>query len=73
MLVSLLRRELHREGIDLSMRRMFELLGDIREMVMIFPPQARGGKPVLRTSITTMSPKQRELYEVLDLQRYTSC
>lgn len=73
MLVSLLRRELHREGIDLSMRRMFELLGDIREMALIFPPRVRGGKPVLRTSITTMSPKQRELYEVLDLQRYTSC
>ena len=35
--------------------------------------QASGGKPVLRTSITTMSPEQRELYEVLDLQRYTSC
>ena len=73
MLVSLLRRELHMKGVDMSIRRILELLGDIREMVMIFPPQARGGKPVLRTSITIMSPEQRELYEVLDLQRYTSC
>ena len=70
MLVSLLRRELHRKGIDMSIRRMLELLGDIREMAMIFPPQARGGKTAIRTSISAMSPQQRELYEVLDLNRY---
>jgi len=72
MLVSLLRRELHREGIDLSMRRMLELLGDIRELVMLFPAQVRGGKATIRTSITAMSPEQRELYQALDLERYTS-
>lgn len=72
MLVSLMRRELHMKGIDLSIRRMLELLGDIREMVMIFPPQARGGEAAIRTSISAMSPEQRELYEVLDLNRYTS-
>lgn len=72
MLVSLLRRELHREGIDLSMRRMLELLGNIRELVMLFPPQVRGGKAAIRTSITAMSPEQRQLYETLDLQRYAS-
>ena len=72
MLVSLLRRELHSKGIDLSMRRMLELLGDIRELVMLFPPQVRGGKAAMRTSITAMSPQQRELYETLDLERYAS-
>jgi len=72
MLVSLLRRELHMKGIDMSIRRILELLGDIREMVMIFPPQTRGGKAAIRTSISAMSPEQRELYEVLDLNRYIS-
>jgi len=72
MLVSLLQRELHRKGIDLSMRRMLELLGDIRELVMVFPPQVRGGKAAIRTTITAMSPEQRELYEVLALNRYAS-
>jgi len=72
MLVSLLQRELHMKGIDLSMRRMLELLGDIRELVMIFPPQVRGGKAAIRTTITVMSPEQRELYEVLALNRYAS-
>ncbi|MCK4392351.1 hypothetical protein KAX17_05555, partial [Candidatus Bipolaricaulota bacterium] len=72
MLVSLLRRELHMKGIDLSMRRMLELLGDIRELVMVFPPQVRGGKAAIRTTITAMLPEQRELYEVLALNRYAS-
>ncbi len=71
-LVSLLRRELHCTGIDLSMRRMLELLGDIRELSLLFPPPGRGGKPVLRTSLTALSPAQRELYEVLHLERYVS-
>ncbi|MCD5417526.1 IS1634 family transposase [Candidatus Bipolaricaulota bacterium] len=72
MLISLLRWELHREGIDLSMRRMLELLGDIRELVMLFPPQVRGGKETIRTSISAMSPQQRELYQILALDRYVS-
>ena len=72
MLVSLLRRELHNKGIDLSMRRMLELLGDIREMLMFFPPQGRGGEATVRTSITALSPEQRSLYDALALERYAS-
>ena len=73
MLVSLMQRELHMRGIDLSIRRMLELLGDIQEMVMIFPPQVRGGNPTIRTSLSAMSPEQRELYELLGLNQYASC
>lgn len=72
MLVSLLRRELHRKGIALSMRRMLDLLSEIRELVMLFPPRGRGGEVAIRTSITAMSPEQRELYDTLDLERYAS-
>jgi len=72
MLVSLMRRELNIKGVNLSIKRMFELLGDIREMVMIFPAQDASGKPAIRTSLSAMSPEQRELYEVLDLGRYAS-
>jgi len=66
MLVSLMQREFHVKDVNLSIQRMLELLGDIREMVMTFPPQARGGKVAIRTSITAMSAEQRELYEALD-------
>lgn len=72
MLLSLLQRELHTQGIDLSIRRMLDLLGDIREMTMIFPEEKIGGKPTIRTSLSAMSPEQRELYAVLDLDRYAS-
>jgi len=70
MLVSLMRRELNMKGANLSIKRALELLGDIREMTMIFPPQARGGKLAIRTSISAMSPEQRELHELLGLNRY---
>jgi len=72
MLVSLLRRELHNKGIDLSMRRMLELLGDIREMLVFFPPQGRGREATVRTSITALSPEQQSLYDTLALERYAS-
>lgn len=72
MLLSLLQRELHMKGIDLSIRRILELLGDIREMTMIFPGENTGGKPAIRTSLSALSPAQRELYEILDLDRYAS-
>jgi len=71
-LVSLLRQELHNKGMDLSMRRVFELLGDIREMLMLSPPQGRGGEATVRTSITALSPEQRSLYDALALERYAS-
>jgi transposase len=72
MLVSLLRRELHHQGIDLSIRRILEQLDDIREMVMVFPPQGRDREPTVRTALTQMSAEQRQLYDALGLDRYAS-
>ena len=72
MLLSLLQRELHMKGIDLSIRRVVDLLEDIREMTMIFPEENAGDRPTVRTSLSAMSPEQRELYEILDLDRYAS-
>jgi len=71
MLVSLLRRELHRKGIDLSIPRIIELLGGIKEVTMLFPPEDRPDKePVTKTSITALDADQRELYDALELKRY---
>ena len=72
MLVSLLRRELHARGIDLSIPAALRLLGGIREMVMLFPPARPGGAPTVRTCLTRMSDEQRRLFEALDLARYVS-
>jgi transposase len=70
-LVSLLRRTLHAKGIDLSIPRILELLGGIKEVTMLFPPEGDpDGEPVSRTSLTALSAEQRQLYEALDLRRY---
>ena len=72
LLVSLLRRELARRGFDLSIRRMLEVLGQIREVITVFPPQAGDTEPTMRTSLTRMTEQQRSLFEALDLKRYTT-
>ncbi len=72
LLLSLLRRELHRHGIDLSLRQMVQSLAQIREMVMIFPPPKGSDEPIMRTCLTAMTSQQRRLYDALDLSRYTS-
>ena len=72
MLTSLLRRELHAKGIDVSMRRMLELLGDIREIATVYPPEGKRREPTIRTSVSAMTPEQRQLFDALDVRRYTS-
>lgn len=69
-LVSLLRRELHGKGIDLSMERMLETLGGIQEVLLVYPTQP--GEPMPRTStcLTAMTPEQQQLFDALKLSRH---
>jgi transposase len=71
MLLSLLQRELHRQGIDCSFRRMTYLLGGIREVIIATPTTA-GAKPSLRFALSRMSPEQRQIFKLLRLDRYTN-
>lgn len=70
MLMSLLRRELLARGVDLSIDQILEQLGGIREMMMVFPPADGKKAPVIRTSLSSMSTTQRELFKALELQRH---
>jgi len=72
MLSSLLQRELHRHGLDYSVGRMLELLAAIKEIIIASPPPHEGGDPSLHVVLSRMSPEQRRLFEVLQLNRYTS-
>ena len=72
MLLSLLRRELASKGFDHSIPRILEMLGDIREVSTVFPPQGPETEPTLRTSLTRMSSEQHALFEVLNLKRYAA-
>ena len=72
MILSLLRRKLATHGVQCSIDQMLRHLAAIREIVMAFPAPAGGSQPVLRTSLTTMSPLHKKIYDLLDLARYTS-
>ena len=71
-LLSLLRRDLHHRGFPLSIPRMVDLLAGIREMVMFFPPEGKHTELRARIALSKMSPEQRDLFDALDLERYTS-
>jgi len=70
MLCAVLRRELHRKGIDRSTRAILDDLSQIREVGVIFPPQGKQRKPTIKTTLSALSDDQRTMYETLGLERY---
>lgn len=70
MLCSLLRRQLHRKGIDRSIADLLDELGKIREVGVVYPPRGKKKTPTIQMTLSEMSEDQRSLYEALDLQRY---
>lgn len=69
MLCDLLRRELHRRGIERSIPKM---LGKIREVAVVYPPPQGKKNPVLKMTCSAMPPDRRALYDALELDRYRS-
>ena len=69
-LSSLLQRSLHQKGIDVSIPRMFELLGGIRETLVIYPRRRGQRKHPATASLSTLSHEQKTLLDALDLGRY---
>jgi len=70
LLCSLLQRELHRQGIDHSIRRMLELLNGIREVSVVYPGPGKRPKPTIQTTVSEMSSQQRQLFDSLNLQQH---
>jgi hypothetical protein len=71
-LTSLLQRMLHQKGIDLSMPRMYDLLGGIRETLVIYPKRPGEKAPRVAASHSTLTDEQQKLFDALDLGRYLS-
>ena len=71
-LTSLLQRTLHQKGIDLSMPRMYDLLGGIRETLVIYPRRPGEKTPRAAAGHSTLSDEQQKLFDALDLKRYLS-
>lgn len=72
MMCSLLRRELHRSGIDRSVPALLDELGKIREVGVVYPPPKGKRNPIIKMTTSSMTGDQRTLYDALDLGRYVS-
>ena len=69
-LTSLLQRTLHHKGIDLSMPRMYDLLGSIRETLVIYPKKQGQRHPSTARTLSTLNAEQEGLLTILNLRRY---
>jgi transposase len=71
LLTSLLQRELARKDEPLSINRMLEELGGIRETLVVYPRRPGQRQPPTATCLTRMTPLQQRLFSLLGLQRFT--
>jgi len=69
-LTSLLQRTLHQAGLDLSLERMCELLGAIKEVLLLYAPGPGQREPRTAACLTGMDPEQEQLFSKLNLNRY---
>jgi transposase len=68
LLCSLLRRELSRQGIELSVDRMLETLESIREVQVLL--SSGRGRPRVQHTHSRLGPLAAQLFQALDLGRY---
>jgi alpha-D-ribose 1-methylphosphonate 5-triphosphate synthase subunit PhnL len=72
-LASLLRREVARQGMALTVDALLEQLQAIHEVVNLYPAHgSQGGRPRARRVLTRMTPLQQQLFHFLGLDRFQS-
>ena len=71
-LSSVLQRDVCHQGELLSINRLLEELGEIRETLVIYPRRQGQRQNQTATCLTRMNPLQQRLFSLLDLQRYAS-
>ena len=69
-LTSLLQRTLHQKGLNLSMQRMYELLGEIKEVLVLYPRRPGEHKPRTASCLSSLDSEQEQVFAALDLSRY---
>jgi transposase len=70
LLTSLLQRELAQKGEPLSVNRMLEELGGIRETLIVYPRRQGQRKSPAATCLTRMNDQQQRIFSLLNLQQY---
>lgn len=69
-LTSLLQRELHGHGIDLSLASMMAQLAAIKEIFLVYPKQPGPNAPKTASCLSTLDEEQNKIYSALNLARY---
>ena len=69
-LTSLLQRELHGHGIDLSLASMMTQLAAIKEILLVYPKPPGPTAPKTAACLTTLDEAQSKIYSALHLARY---
>jgi len=72
LLSSVLHREVWHNGEELSLHRLLEELGQIRETLVIYPRQRGQHQARTASCLTRMNPLQQRLFSLLELQRYAT-
>jgi transposase len=70
LLTSLLQRELAGKGESLSINRLLEELGGIRETLVVYPRRQGQRQASTAACLTSMTALQQRLFSLLDLQRF---
>jgi transposase len=69
-LTSLLQRELHGHGLNMSLASMMEQLGAIKEILLVYPKQPGSTTPKTASCLSTLDEDQHRIYRALNLARY---
>jgi transposase len=69
-LTSLLQRDLHGHGIDLSLSNLMEQLGAIKEIFLVYPKQPGPNPPKTAACLSSLDADQQKIYSALNLARY---
>jgi transposase len=72
MILNLLRRQLAQAGMALSIVEMMDQLTDIKEVTLLYPAPQRSQEPLLRTELSKMNDRQKQMVSTLGLDRYRS-
>ena len=70
LLTSLLQRELAQKGEQLSINRILEELGGIRETLIVYPRRQGQRQAQTVTCLTRRNPLQERLFSLLNLQQH---
>jgi transposase len=70
LLVSLLQRTLHGQGMEVSLTRLMELLGSMQEVLVVYPRQPGQHDPRTATCLSELSEEAQRVFDALGLSRY---